>query len=69
MSIINSADCQLAEGFQIGFKISTMLQLLGCISTDNVALELSDPSRAVLLKEDDRVSGLTLLQMSMIVNQ
>lgn len=68
VSIINTDDCQLPDGFQIGFKISTMLQLLGCISTDNVAIELSDPSRAVLLKEDDRVSGLTLLQMPMVVN-
>ena len=68
VSIINSESTTLPDGFKIGFKISTMQQLLGCIAGDNVTLEIGDPSRAMLLKEDGQVSQLTLLIMPMLVN-
>lgn len=67
VTIINP-DCTLEQGFQIGFKISTMLSLLGCIQTDNVSLRITDPGLAMLLKEDQQISALTLLVMPMLVN-
>lgn len=67
VSIINAESTTLPDQFKIGFKISTMQQLLGCISSDNVQLEMSDPRRAMLLKEDMQVSSLTLLIMPMLV--
>ena len=42
-------DCTLPSGFAIGIKASSILQLLGAISTENVRLEFSDPSRPLLL--------------------
>lgn len=67
VAIINP-DSTLADGTQIGFKISTMQKLLGCIGSDNVVLEIGTPDRAMLLKEDERVSSKTLLIMPMLVN-
>ena len=67
VAIINT-DTSLPDGMEIGFKIQTMQQLLGCIDCDNVTIEVSDPSRAILLKEDVQVSSLTLLLMPMLVN-
>lgn len=67
VTIINP-DTSLPDGFEIGFKISTMQQLLGCITGDNIVLEISDPSRAMLIKEDSHISGLILLIMPMLMN-
>lgn len=69
VTIINSGDATLPNGTQIGFKIATMQKLLQCIGSDNVVLEIGTPDRAVLLKEDEKVSSLTLLLMPMLVNQ
>lgn len=66
--VIINTDTSLPDRFQIGFKISTMLQLLGCTTGDNIVLEIGDPSRAILLKEESQLSGLTLLIMPMLVN-
>lgn len=68
VAIVND-DCTLAEGTQIGFKISTMQKLLQCISSDNVVIEIGSPERALLLKEDMDASSLTLLLMPVLVNQ
>lgn len=67
VAIINP-DTTLPQGSQIGFKISTMQQLLQCIASDNVTFLVTDPSRALLLKEDQQISALTLLIMPMLVN-
>ena len=68
VAIINP-DTTLPERTPIGFKIATMTKLLQCITTDNVVLEAGTPDRAMLLREDTTVSGLTLLLMPMLVNQ
>ena len=67
VAIVNGESTTLPDGFQIGFKIATMQLLLGCISTDNVILELGEPNKAMLVKEDGRVSSVTLLIMPMLV--
>lgn len=67
VSIVNNESTTLPDGFEIGFKIATMQQLLGCISTDNVLLELGEPNKAMLVKEDAKVSSVTLLIMPMLV--
>lgn len=69
IDIINDGECQLPDRFQMGFKISTMQKLISCIATDNIIFEISDASRAMLLKEEDRLSTLTLLIMPMLVNE
>ena len=58
----------IPDGFAIGFKASSLLMLLGNISTDNVTLQLSEPSRAILVLEDAPNSALVELLMSMQLN-
>lgn len=65
--VILNPDCTLPNDFTIGFKIATMQQLLNCVAGDNVVMELGGPNRAMLLKEEDEKSGLTLLIMPMVV--
>lgn len=67
VAIVNDESTTLPDGFQIGFKIATMQLLLGCISSDNVMLEVGEPNSAMLLKEDAKVSSVTLLIMPMLV--
>lgn len=57
--------CTLPSGFAIGFKSSSLITLLDTISTENVRIELSEPSRAILIKEDASNSALTELLMPM----
>ena len=66
VTIINT-DTTMPDQFKIGFKISTLQQLLGCTSGDNVVLEIGSPDRAMLLKEDAQVTTMTLLIMPMLV--
>lgn len=58
----------IPDGFAIGFKASSLLMLLGNISTDNVTLQLSEPSRAILVLEDAPNSALVELLMPMQLN-
>lgn len=58
----------IPDGFAIGFKASALLMLLGNISTDNVTLQLSEPSRAILVLEDAPNSALVELLMPMQLN-
>ena len=58
----------IPDGFAIGFKASSLLMLLGNISTDNVTLQLSELSRAILVLEDAPNSALVELLMPMQLN-
>lgn len=58
----------IPDGFAIGFKASSLLMLLGNISTDNVTLQLSEPSRAILVLEDAPNSALVELLMPKRLN-
>lgn len=58
----------IPDGFAIGFKASSLLMLLGNISTDNVTLQFSEPSRAILVLEDAPNSALVELLMPMQLN-
>jgi DNA polymerase-3 subunit beta len=58
----------IPDGFAIGFKASSLLMLLGNISTDNVTLQLSEPSRSILVLEDAPNSALVELLMPMQLN-
>lgn len=58
--------CTLPDDYHIGLKSSHFLMLLSAISTDNVLLELDDPSRPMLLREDGN-STLTELVMPMLL--
>lgn len=60
-------DIVLPEGFKIALKASVVQQVLGNMESDNVRLELTDPSRAVLIKEDDEKSQLLGLVMPMVL--
>ena len=61
-------DIVLPEGFKIALKASVVQQVLGNMESDNVRLELTDPSRAILIKEDDEKSQLLGLVMPMVLN-
>lgn len=67
---IQQNDAFLPDGFKIGIKISTTLDLLELLDEDSIQLFLSDPSRAILLKnESPTLQGKTLLQIPMLVGQ
>ena len=67
VAIISGEGDDMQDGFEIGCKIASLQKLLDCISTDNLKMELSESSKPILLKEDDKLSGLTLLIMPMLV--
>ena len=69
VAIVNGESLTLPDGFAIGYKISTMLSVLGLAAADNIVFDLADPSRAIVIREDDANSSLTLLCMPMLVNQ
>lgn len=69
-SASENVGCDYAqEEFTIGFKGSTLLQLLQNIDTDNVKVMLKDPSRAGVLCEDkpNGVYEYTSLIMPMLI--
>jgi len=67
---IQQNDAFLPADFKIGIKISSTLDLLDLLDEDSIQLFLSDPSRAILLKnESPTLQGKTLLQMPMLVGQ
>lgn len=69
-SASENVGCDYAqEEFAIGFKGSTLLQLLQNIDTDNVKVMLKDPSRAGVLCEDkpNGVYEYTSLIMPMLI--
>lgn len=55
-------------GFQIGLNAGTLLCCLSDIHTENVIMEVTDSSRAIIFKEDSEDSNLTLLAMPMQLN-
>lgn len=66
---VQQTDAFLPADFKIGIKISTTLELLDLLDEDNIVFYFSDPSRAILLKnESPALQGKTLLQMPMLVN-
>ena len=65
---IDCVDCNLPDKYAVGMKSSTILQHLGNISTENVRMLFSEPARAIVLKDDDVASPLTLLLMPMSLN-
>lgn len=67
-SITIQGDTQMPENTKFGFKIATLIALSGVIGTENVVLCLADPTRPMLLKEEDSNSQLTLLAMPMLVS-
>ena len=68
VGIINT-DTSLPQGFRIGFRIAVLQQLLGCIASENVTLDLLESNRPMLMKEDKQASSLTLLLMPMLINE
>ena len=69
VTLLNAENTTLPDGFEIGFKLTTMIELLDLAETDNVILHVADPSRAMLLTEEDKNSSLTLLLMPMLINE
>ena len=69
VAIVNGESIHLPDGFAIGYKISTMLSVLALAQSDNIILDLADPSRAIVIREDEPNSRLTLLCMPMLVNE
>lgn len=58
------------ETFEIGFKGSTLLQVLQSISGDSIKFLLNDPRRAGVIREseDNQVYDYTSLVMPMLIN-
>ena len=67
---MQQTDAFLPQGFKIGMKISSTLDLLDLLDEDNIVFYFSDPSRAFLLRnESPKLQSKTLLQMPMLVNE
>ena len=52
------------EDIRIGFKSDFMIKLINSCDSDEIVLELSEPSRAMVLREGDK----TMLLMPMMIN-
>ena len=65
---VQQTDAFLPEGFKIGMKISSTLDLINLLDEDSICLYFSDPGRAFLLKnESPKAQSKTLLQMPMLI--
>lgn len=62
-------DTNISGEFSIGVKAATLLTVLGVVKTENIHLLLADPSRAMVIKEEDVQSGFTGLTMPMLLNE
>lgn len=72
ISAVETLNCQYGgEGMEIGFKSVFLIEILNNISSDEVSMELADPTRAgiVLPKiEDSEDEKLLMLLMPMMIN-
>ena len=59
----------LAAGFQIGFKASSLAAMLSCIETENAVFSFSSADRAGLICNEDQQSKMVCLCMPMLINQ
>jgi DNA polymerase-3 subunit beta len=57
----------LPEGYKISANVQHLLRLFSQVSTENIRLFLSEPSRAFLVKDDDNNTPVTQLGMPMII--
>jgi DNA polymerase-3 subunit beta len=57
----------LPEGYKISANVQHLLRLFAQVSTENIRLFLSEPSRAFLVKDDDNNTPVTQLGMPMIL--
>lgn len=64
---LQSEECTVPDGFKIGFNYKNLLKMIGCVATDNIRIELSDATRAVLLKEEDPNSTTECIVMPMVI--
>nr|DAQ63188.1 MAG TPA: beta clamp protein [Caudoviricetes sp.] len=64
--LINDSTCP--EGHSIGFKASSLLDVLAPIPDDNICLHLSDPSRAAVITANESSPRALTLLMPMIIN-
>lgn len=66
-SVAIVGDCNCPDGFKIGLKSSALVSLLPSVNTENVVFLFSDPSRAVLLRDEDIHSTQVILIMPMLL--
>lgn len=60
-------ECNIPNGFVIGLKGSDFINVVSLTAAENINLMMSDPSRAITMKEDDPKSSLVLLQMPLVL--
>lgn len=60
-------ECNIPNGFVIGLKGTDFINVVSLTAAENVCLMMSDPSRAITIKEDDPKSSLVLLQMPLVL--
>lgn len=64
--LINDSTCP--EGHSIGFKASSLLDVLAPIPDDSICLHLSDPSRAAVITSNESSPRALTLLMPMLIN-
>ena len=67
---IEEIDCEInAEMKCIGFKSTLLIRILNAISTPNVVINMKDPTRAAIFKEDDTESNKIYLLIPMMLSE
>lgn len=66
--VVQCSELEAPDNFCIGVKGSNVIQQLSCVASENVRVEFSDPSRAIIIREDDPNSSLVLLVMPLLLN-
>ncbi len=61
-------DSKCSDGFQIGFKASSLLDTVSAIPGDTIRLQLADPSRPGVITADDPAPKALTLLMPMLLN-
>lgn len=63
-----TVDCTSNGEITIGLNAEKLINSVSCVNSENVILKLSDPSRAILLLDDDTNNNRIILQMPMTLN-
>ena len=66
--VVKKLDGSVLDGeFKIGFNIERFNQMLGILSTENIVMSMSGPTKPIILGNDDEESKLILLIMPMSI--
>jgi DNA polymerase III sliding clamp (beta) subunit (PCNA family) len=66
---IQNDDTTLPADFVIGFKHSTLREMISCTDADNLIMKFDNKTMPITITEEDKESQLFILVMPMLINQ